>query len=143
MTAARRRGRRDAGQVTAFVVVMLTALILVVGLVLDGGLILAARLRALDQAQEAARAGAQAIDLQAYRQRGVLQLQPAQAVAAAQTYLNAVGASGTARVAGQQVIVNVRRTQQMQILSLVGLGSVTVHATAHAHPVRGITTVIP
>jgi len=44
------------------------ALILVAGLVLDGGLTLAARERALDKAQQAARAGAQAINLATYRQ---------------------------------------------------------------------------
>jgi len=43
---------------------------LVAGLVIDGGLGLAAEVRATDEAQSAARAGAQAIDLAAYRQAG-------------------------------------------------------------------------
>ena len=47
----------DAGQITAFVVVMMAALILLAGLVLDGGLTLDARERALGEAQEAARVG--------------------------------------------------------------------------------------
>ena len=48
---------RDEGQITAFVVVMMAALILLAGLVLDGGLTLAARERALGQAQQAGEDG--------------------------------------------------------------------------------------
>ena len=76
-----RRAGTDSGQVTAFVVVMAAALVLMIGLVLDGGLTLAARERALGEAQEAARAGAQAVNLATYRQDGNLVLDPAQAAA--------------------------------------------------------------
>ena len=58
---------------------MAAALVLMIGLVLDGGLTLAARERALGEAQEAARAGAQAVNLATYRQDGDLVLDPAQA----------------------------------------------------------------
>lgn len=135
--------KRDSGQITAFVVVMTAALILLAGLVLDGGLILSARLRALNEAQEAARSGAQAIDLAAYRDTGHLSLDPAQAVAAANAYLTAIGAEGEARVNGDRVTVTVRRTQATQILTIVGIGSLTVHGSGTAHPVRGITEVVP
>ena len=60
---------------------MAAALVLMIGLVLDGGLTLAARERALGEAQEAARAGAQAVNLATYRQDGNLVLDPAQAEA--------------------------------------------------------------
>jgi hypothetical protein len=53
-----RRLAGDGGQITALVVVTMAALILLAGLVLDGGLTLAARERALGEAQEAARARA-------------------------------------------------------------------------------------
>jgi len=62
-----RRWREESGQVTAFVVVFVAALLLMAGLVIDGGLALAAQVRAIDEAQAAARAGAQSLDLRAYR----------------------------------------------------------------------------
>jgi Putative Flp pilus-assembly TadE/G-like len=133
----------EGGQITVFVVVMTAALILVAGLVLDGGLTLAARERALDEAQQAARAGAQAINLATYRQNGTLVLDPAQAVADARRYLAATGYQGSVQVVGNVVTVVVTVTQQMQILDAAGLGSITVHASASATPERGITGVIP
>jgi hypothetical protein len=69
---ANRSARGDSGQITAMAVVMMAALFLLAGLVLDGGLTLAARERVLGLAQEAARAGAQAVDLAVYRQNGTL-----------------------------------------------------------------------
>jgi hypothetical protein len=132
----------DSGQITAFVVVIFAALVLVAGLVLDGGLILSARLRALNEAQEAARAGAQAIDLATYRSTGTITLDPSQAAAAARAYLTSTGARGDVQVNGDRVTVTVRRTQATQILAVAGIGRVVVHGTAVAHPARGITGVI-
>lgn len=143
-TAGQRQDRPgDAGQITAFVVVMMAALILLAGLVLDGGLTLDDRERALAEAQEAARAGAQAINLAIYRQDGNLVLDPPQAVADAHAYLAGIGASGTVRAVGNLVTVTVSITQPMQILDAAGLSAITVHATASAVPDRGITAVIP
>ena len=132
----------DAGQITAFVVVMMAALILLVGLVLDGGLTLAARERALGEAQEAARAGAQGINLAIYRQDGALVLNPALAAADAQRYLASIGSQGTVQVTGNTVTVTVVITQRMQILDAAGLTAITVHATASAVPERGITGIL-
>lgn len=134
---ASRAARPDSGQVTAFVTVMIAALVLAAGLVLDGGLTLAARERALGEAQEAARAGAQAINLAIYRQDGAVVLNPAQAAADARHYLAATGDNGTVQVTGDTVTVTVARTHKMQILDAAGLGAVTVHATATAVPERG------
>ena len=134
---------RDSGQVTAFVVVMAFALILMIGLVLDGGLTLAARERALGEAQEAARAGAQAVNRVTYRQDGDLVLDPAQAEADASAYLASIGATGTVTATDGLVTVTVTVVQPMQILSAAGLQAVTVHATASAVPVRGIDGPLP
>ncbi|MCP2335232.1 pilus assembly protein TadG-related protein [Actinomadura rupiterrae] len=134
------RSRRDAGSITAFAMVMTAALVMCIGLVLDGGLVLAARIRALGQAQEAARAGAQAIDLTAYRQRGIVILDPARAADAARAYLTAAGlGDGQVQATGHEVTVTLTRTQHLQILRIVGLGSITVHATGRARPAHGIT----
>jgi hypothetical protein len=134
----RRLARRDGGQVTAFAVVMMAALILAAGLVLDGGLTLAARERALGEAQQAARAGAQAVNLTVYRAGGKLILSPGQAVADGRAYLAGIGAVGTVTVTGNTVTATVTITQDMQILDVAGLRSITVHATASAVPDFGI-----
>lgn len=62
------RRRSQAGSVTAFVAAFAVALVAVAGLVVDGGYLLAGRSAALDEAEAAARAGAQAVDV------GVLRL---------------------------------------------------------------------
>jgi Flp pilus assembly protein TadG len=133
------RWREESGQVTAFVVVFVAALLLMAGLVIDGGLSLAAKVRAIDEAQAAARAGAQSLDLRAYRTSNTVVLDPARATAAARAYLAATGDSGQVRVAGDQVTVTVSITQPMQILGLVGIHSLTVTGSGAATAVRGVT----
>lgn len=142
---ARRRSwwRADEGRVTAFVVVLTTGILALAGLTLDGGLALAAKVQADGQAQAAARAGAQAIDLTAYRATGTLQLMPAQAVADAQSYLTGVGASGTVTVSGDTVTVTVTATEHTQLLGMVGISSLTVHGRGSAHPQRGVVNIEP
>jgi Putative Flp pilus-assembly TadE/G-like len=139
-----RRLREDQdGRVTAFVVIITLAALLFAGLVLDGGLALAAKVRAMGEAQEAARAGAQEIDLAAYRADGTLRLVPQQASAAAHSYLAAAGHTGTVSVAGNTVNVTVSINQPTQLLGLVSIGSITVTGTGQAQPQRGISGVLP
>ena len=128
----RRRLGDEEGMVTAFVVVFTLALLAMAGLVLDGGLALAAKVHAIDDAQAAARAGAQAIDVPLYRSTGTITLDPAQAVADAQGFLAAAGEHGTVSVAGETVTVNVTITQPTQILSVVGVDQLTVSGTGSA-----------
>jgi Flp pilus assembly protein TadG len=129
--------------VTAFVVTFAAALILLAGLVLDGGLVLAAKRRAINEAEAAARAGAQQIAVDVYRSQGRLVLDPARARAAARSYLAATGDAGTVSVAGDRVVVTVRVTQPMQILGAVGLGPATVSGHGAATAERGIQRAQP
>lgn len=140
---ARRLREDQHGRVTAFVVILVTAVLLFSGLVLDGGLALAAKVRAIGEAQEAARSGAQEIDLAAYRADGTLRLNPHHASAAAHNYLAAVGRTGTVSIEGNTVTVSVTIHQPTQLLGLVGVGSITVTGTGTAQPQRGITQPIP
>jgi hypothetical protein len=136
---ARRRLRTDErGRVTAFVVVFVTAVLLFAGLVLDGGLALAAKVRAMGEAQEAARAGAQEIDLVAYRADGTVRLLPQQASAAAQRYLAAAGHTGAVSIAGTTISVSVTVSQPTQLLGLIGIGSITVTGSGQAQPQHGV-----
>ena len=127
---------------TAFVVVFTFALVLLAGLVIDGGLTLAAKVRAIDEAQAAARAGAQEVDVALLRSTGEMVLDPVRASQAAESYLAATGHTGTVEVDGDEVEVSVSITQPMQVLGLAGIGSLTVtgHGSAvAAYGVEGAT----
>lgn len=140
MTATRRKLRRfgdEDGMVTAFVVIFTLALLVMAGLVFDGGLTLAAKVRAIDDAQAAARAGAQAIDIPTYRATGTIILDPAQAVADADGFLAAAGEHGTVTVTGETVSVTVSITQPTQILPIVGVDRLTVSGTGSATAEQG------
>ena len=125
-------GDAESGMVTAFVVIFTLALLLMAGLVLDGGLALATKVQAIDDAQAAARAGAQAIDIPTYRASGQITLDPAQAAADAERYLAAAGHTGTVSVNGEQVTVTVTITEPTQILSLAGINHLTETGTGTA-----------
>nr|WP_229905648.1 hypothetical protein [Lentzea cavernae] len=110
------------------------------GLVLDGGLALAAKVRAMGQAQEAARAGAQEIDLAAYRADGTLRLDPGRASGAAQIHLASAGQVGTVSVRFNTVSVTVTISHHTQLLKLVAVDTITVTARGEARPRRGISS---
>jgi len=134
----RRRGER--GQTIAFVVGISLALLLLIGLTVDGGRILSAREHTLDEAQEAARVGAQQLDQTVLHGDGAAVLDPVATGRAVQLYLAASGDSGTVTVQGGDVTVAVRHSLPMDILSLVGIGTVTVSETGSAHAAQGTVT---
>jgi hypothetical protein len=135
--------RAEEGQVSAFVVVLVLGLLAMAGLGLDGGLALAAKVRATCQAESAARAGAQLIDLAAYRATGTLRLVPAEADEVARRYLTGVGATGTVTATTDTVTVTVTTSQRTQLLSLIGIPSIGAHGSGAAHPQRGVTELEP
>jgi len=129
-----RTAERDEGTVTAFAVILTSALLACIGLVVDGGLALTAKVRAVGLAQEAARSGAQDIDLTAYRANGRLALRQDAAIADARAFLTRAGATGTATATLDSVTVTVDTEQPTTLLRLVGITTlrVSAHATARA-----------
>src|SRR5437016_7848352 len=117
------RAHGDNGTVTAFVVCFTVALIAVAGLVVDGGSILAARRHAFEDADAAARAGAQAIDEAALRSGQPVTLNPDRARELAQAQLDASGEIGTIELTGDSVQVTITREQELSILGFAGMGS--------------------
>ncbi|MEV6523187.1 hypothetical protein AB0M43_14650 [Longispora sp. NPDC051575] len=111
--------------------------VLMAAILLGGGTVLAARAHGYDVAAEAARAGAQQIDLATYRAIGVLVLDPGAAQAAAQHYLNTAGATGTVTVTGVTVNVTATSRHRTPILAIFGRPTVLVTSTASAGPHTG------
>jgi hypothetical protein len=131
--------RDESGTVTAFVVVFAIALLLVAGLVTDGGFILAARRDAIDEADAAARAGAQAVSTSTLRSsNGPVVIDATLARQRVAQYLQPTGHTGTVTVNGDVVSVDVSFQRQMALLGLAGLGPVTVHGHGQATSIRGI-----
>ena len=132
----------QAAQALAWVAVMVPLFLATVGLAIDGGIVFAARREAQNAADAAARAGAMQVNLARYRATAGtwVELDPAQAAAAARAYLAMQGwadASVTATV--QAVGVTTRRDVPLGFLNLVGISSVPVSATARAAPYFGIS----
>ncbi|WP_347177108.1 pilus assembly protein TadG-related protein [Parafrankia sp. EAN1pec] len=119
---------------TAFVVVLFGAFVMFGGLIVDAGGALADKTTAMGLAQEAARAGAQQLDLTAFRDSGTVRLLPEPAISAAQSYLTQAGATGTATVVDNTVTVTVTAVHDTLLLGVVGLDTLTVTATGSAHP---------
>jgi len=131
---------REQGVVTVFVAGITLALLLVAGLVVDGGYILAARREAANLAESAARAGAQQLDTATLRTGTGPTLDPAAATGAARSFLTATGHTGTVTLHGDVVHVEVTIHQPTYLLALAGTRSVQVTGIGESRPVRGIVS---
>jgi hypothetical protein len=131
------RCRTDRGAASGWAMLTVLVVALLAGAVLDGGNAMAARVAALDIAQQAARAGANQLDLAALRNNGLVRLDPPGAEAAARQFLAQAGATGTVTATTTEVAVTVTRAQPTLVLQAVGVDAITVAATAHAVPATG------
>lgn len=123
--------RDERGTITAFVAVVATALVLVAGMAYDGGRVIAEHNAARNDAERAARAGAQQIDLDHLRATNEPRLDPLAAEQAAIRYLRLAGTTGTATASGASITVTVTVHQSMFILP-GGDRTITVRETATA-----------
>jgi Flp pilus assembly protein TadG len=128
--------------VTAFVALLLVAMFVLMGLVLDGGSAISAQQSAIDEAQQAARAGAGAVSVDALR-AGSVQIDQQAAVAAAEAFTVAAGHPGTATASDGVVRVEIHYRIQTEVLGLVGIESLPVSASASAIDVAGVTAATP
>jgi Flp pilus assembly protein TadG len=133
------RLRDERGQVTAMWAILSLALLVLGGLVFDGGQILTARRDANNLARQAARAGAQQLDETSIR-AGSPTLDAAAAEAAARDFLARRNVTPVAvSVVGSTVTVTVSITQPTPLLALVGITDRTVTSTAAARSARGVS----
>ena len=143
MTQLRLRPRTDPdrGSVTVFFAISVLCLLLLIGLVADGGAKLRATQQAAAVAAEAARAGGQALDTAQAAAGNPARVDRTLAIQAAQHYLTAARATGTVAVSDDRtrLTVTVTRTAPTAFLSLIGIDQLTVAAHADAVLVGGIT----
>lgn len=132
----------ERGAISVIVVLLAGALFGLAGLVWDGGRAITARQHAADLAEQAARAGANDLDVTALRATGADSLDVPRALADACRYV-AVAAPGsgcTASAAGDAVTVRVTTHTATVLLGVVGLSTLTTHGYATASAVRGVIT---
>ncbi len=131
------RGDRERGSVSLFFVMVTLALLVVIGLVVDGGAQIRNRQRADTSAQEAARAAGQAVNPAAAINGDGAQLQLGTAQAAAQQYLASAGVQGSVTTTGGTTVhVHTTTTYSPSFLGVIGVGSLSASADADVRVVR-------
>ena len=132
----------DRGAVTLFVAIAMVGLMVLAGLVVDGGAKVRAAQRADRIAAEAARAAGQAIDLTRVLEGSAVRVDRGAALRAAEAYLTSAGVDGSARVTdrGAGISVSTRTSAPTVFLGLIGVPHLTVDGAAHVslvHPMGG------
>lgn len=129
---------REHGSISLLVVFAAIALLLVVALVVDGGRKVQAVADATSLAQEAARAGGQALDRLALAQGQAATVEPEQASSEAAAYLAAAARNGITVVASDitatdtTITVAVVVTRPTVFLSAAGITTVSGSGTGQA-----------
>ena len=129
--------RGEGGTATVFVVGFAVVLLACAGLVIDGGSAINARMKLADDVEQAARAGAQQIDIDTLRGSNVVTLDGLAAEARARQYLNALGYTRVTvpPVTGDTITVHAEDTTTTKLLSLIGVHDFDIAATATAQAV--------
>jgi Flp pilus assembly protein TadG len=140
-SAADRQAFED-GQILVLTVVVALALLAILGLVADGGLVLARHRELQGVADAAARAGAAQLDEASYRASNgrTATLNPTQAQAAAGRYLRTVRFTGQTDIAAtpSQVTIGLSEMVRPIIFSSVGIGPIRLAVHTVARPRTGI-----
>ena len=132
----------DRGAVSIIIVLLAGAFFGLAGLVWDGGRAITARQHAADLAEQAARAGADDLDLTAIRDDGVGNIDVPRATVDACHYVHVASPDSgcTATATGQAVTVRVTTHTPTALLGIIGVSSFTTHGYASASAVRGVIT---
>lgn len=126
---------------TVFFAITVLGLLLLVGLIVDGGAKLRATQRADAVAAEAARAAGQVLDLPAAVAGQGASVDVVGAVAAASAYLDAAGLAGAIQVADDRTHLAVTTTSESPtvFLGLIGISTTTVTGHAEVQLVHAIS----
>jgi len=121
----------ERGSITPMFVVFVPALVLVIGLVVDGAGKIQANEHAQSIASGASRAAANAVASEVIVNGG-LSLDNHRAQIAARDYIEAAGMTGTVTVTGNEIQVTVETTYATKFISIVGVTSLPAEASATA-----------
>lgn len=135
----------DRGSASAFVVGLVVALLVVAGLVSDAGRAINARVAAVDDAEQAARVGANQLALSTMRDGNRPRIDAVRATSEVLDFLAARGyATSRASVSADvdAVTVTVRRDVPTTLLQLILIDSFAVEGTATARAAVGIESEI-
>ena len=133
------RLRDESGQILPLVTVMSLGLLAMVGLVIDAGVLFAARRDLQAEVDAATRAGAAVLDESAYRRSGGRKavLDPIGAELATRERLSDIEITDL-HASSEAVFVRAARPQPLLILGFLGLDSIRVEAHSTARPRTGI-----
>lgn len=121
--------QQERGSATPFILILAVGLLIMVGLVVDGG----GQVNAKDQANSVAQSAARAAVVNiSDATGGTPVIDAASAQTAAQTYIAAAGKTGTVTINGNNVTVTVTSNYQTVFLSLAGINTLTGSATSTA-----------
>jgi len=129
------------GALSPAVAILAVMIFTLAGLVIDGGRQLGAKSRAVGYAQEAARVGAAAIDLNVNEAKiDTAKANTAVADFCAQVTSNdsAVTQCGTTKLTDEDLAVEVTISNKTTFLGMVGIGSLDARGTGEAHAEQGI-----
>ncbi|MEU5361680.1 pilus assembly protein TadG-related protein [Streptomyces albidoflavus] len=134
LRARARAAQRDRGSMSLFFAVTTVAILMVMGLLVDGGGALNAANRATSIAQEAARTAGQQLDPAQAIEGTAITIDPDAATGAAQDYLAAADVTGNVEITdgGQSITVTVHDTYNTLFAQFVGKGTIHVTGTATA-----------
>lgn len=137
------RGRGDRGTVALFTTIFAVFVLVLAGLLVDGGLTIHARQRAADIAEQAARAAADDIDVAYLRRTGKARILATDAPCRrarllASKYPEVTGPVQCDTSGGDEARVIIQIRVKFQLLSAFGFSDMTMSSAASAHPQEGI-----
>lgn len=125
------RDENERGSVSIILIALVVVLVVVVGLVVDSAGKYQTAQAAQMTAASAARAATNALSGQTVK-TGDLKLSPREAVTVANSYVQAAGVTGQAYVTGDTITVTVQDDYETIFVSLIGITTLHVTATASA-----------
>lgn len=127
------------GSISPAIPVFFTALLIVIGLVVDGGAKINAATSAQWACQDAVRAAGQHISLV----NGHITIDRSAAIAAGTQALSAAGVDGSMSINGTRITADASKTVPTTFLPLIGITQVTGSSTATSDVAVGVTTEAP
>jgi Flp pilus assembly protein TadG len=127
--------RNERGSASIWAILVISgAFTVLLGLVVDGGRVMDARIAASRAAAQAARVGADSLSSASVRS-GHDAISVEAAKARAQNYLHDAGMSGAVSVSGDTVTVTVTGASETQILGVIGIGSFPIKESESARAI--------